>query len=197
MQYLQIYDEVVTKTGRPDLMRETQLAIRQATLRLHSFAFFAKDMTSAEIRFSQPNTTQTLVVSANLMRCRRVLAVMQDGQELTKLESSEIFSLPVARRQDCWWTLGDSLVIRSSKASTTFQLSWLVAPLVEPTANYNSWIAEAHPYAIIDEAAKLVCESVGNLEQASKLAAAVGMYPINGGLASGHVAEILRNNEEI
>jgi hypothetical protein len=195
MIYSELYDQVIAKTNRPELSRETQIAIRQATLKMHSLEWFTKDLANATIVFPTVGTLLTLPISTNLLRCRRVLQVLQDGEPLEYLQANEVFAKSGAQHNNSWWAIGDSLVIRTQGYNKTFSVSWFVSPLVDSPLVYNSWIAEAHPYAIIDEAARIIAEMTGRAELAASLSRAVGTLPLNGGLASGHVSELLRNNE--
>jgi hypothetical protein len=178
-------------------MCETQVAIRQATLKMHSLEYFARDMATAEIRFPAASPSLSLPIASNLLRCRKVFQVAQNGQELEHIQANDIFTSSALKRVNAWWAVGDSLVLRTNGASAVFSVSWFVAPQVDPIPSYNSWIAEAHPYAIIDEAARVVAELTGRAELAASLARNVGSLPLNGALASGHIAELLRNNETV
>lgn len=195
MNYAQLYEEVIAKTNRPELMRETQIAIRQATLKLHSLENFASDVATAEIRFPTPSPNLTLPIDTNLLRCRKVMQVSQNGVELEHIQANDIFTTNTAKNIFAWWALGNSLVLRTNGASAVFTVSWLVSPQVDPVSAYSSWIADKHPYAIVDEAARIIAEMTGRAELAASLARAVGSLPLNGSLASGHIGELLRNNE--
>ena len=193
MNYQQLYKEVIAKTNRPELVAETQLAITQATLRMHSLAWFAKDLAVAQIRFptAAAGGMNTVAISRNLMRCRKVYAI--EGAE--ELDTSEIFKRETAALHNVWYVLGDSLVIKSTNQVQT--VSWVTTPIVTPVTDYSSWIAVQHPYAIVDEAARIVAELTGRAELAASLARNVGSLAQNGALISGHIREILQHNETL
>lgn len=169
--FSELLDDVYIVTNRPDLVAETKLAVKQATLKCHHSDYYPKDLIETGIQFNAPATLQSLAYR-NLLpywRSFNYLRKYSDGvagtffQILTTEQTLDRYAI---NKENICYLAGEMLEIRSNTADSTLLLSAYVNPNITETG-YNSWIALEHPYAIVYEAAAQVFKAIGWDEQAS------------------------------
>lgn len=163
--------EVYTITNRPDLIAETKLAVKQATLKMHQLDFFPKDLFETGIiwepaAFIQSLSYRTLVPRYRALRYLRKYQDGAAGQFFTLLSAAETLDSYQQNRENICYLAGDMLEIRSNTEDTHMLLGCYLNPDVTEE-NYASWIADEHPYAIITDAAATVFKMIGFDEQAA------------------------------
>ena len=191
MTYEELLQGVVTNTNRPELLAETKLAIRRATIRMHNLDYFLGDITEGKLTI-KPSMQPRISLSDFGIRFRKFAAIYpvidgEVGKQLTKIDP-EIFQS--ARGKAGYYTLGGTLVIQNCGVIQGIVFQYYTSP-VTSEESYNSWIASKHPFAIIDEASAAVFASVGNAEKANLFRGFVGNKLPR---PSGHIAEILSSN---
>jgi hypothetical protein len=186
-----LIQEVITNTNRPELLAETKLAIRRATIKMHNLDYFTGDITEGKLSIT-PTIKPRIDMTQFGQRFRKFSAiyVMIDGKlskAIPKIDP-EVFNSSSATSG--YYTLGGTLVIQNCGVVSGIIFQYYTAP-VTTDDDYNSWIASKHPFAIIDEASRTVLASVGNLEKANFFAGLVGNKLPR---PSGHIAEIISSN---
>ena len=161
-------NDVYSVTNRPDLVAETKLAVKAATLKLHQSDFYERDIFETGIQFStadyyqsfDPKTIFPLFRKLKYFRKYDASGTGSPGKFFTILGVAEILDSYGLEKTDIAYSAGTVLNIKSS---TLLQYGLLGAYLNPDLADstYNSWIAVDHPYAIVFEAARLVFKQIG------------------------------------
>lgn len=166
-----LISDVYTLTNRPDLVAETLLAVKKATLKMHQTDFYAKDLFETGITWNPINYIQSLDYKHIHPRWRKLdyLRKYQDGtpgQFFTILTPQESLDRYNVQKEDICYLAGDMYEIKSSTQDTYMLLgAWINPDLTD--AGYSSWIADEHPYAIVIDAAATLFKSIGQDEKAA------------------------------
>jgi hypothetical protein len=198
MDFGQLCADVMVLSGRPDLINDTQLAVRTATLKFHMIDFWKRDLIEKSILLNA-SASQFQVDTLQLERFRKLKYIQplsSDGLtpvdvKLKEVEPDNIFDQFSARKSDVYYLAGTNLNIKTANGYSGFIIGWYRYPLVMPS-NYNSWIADFYPSIITEEAAGRLMYAIGNVDEANKF-----VDPIKGSIympGTGHLA-ILRANE--
>ena len=162
MTFDELVAEVYLITNRPDLVNETNSAVKAATLKAHKSDFYSKDIFETGVEFDTTDFRQSLdyitLVSnfRSLSYFRRVEDELDDkGQFFDIITPLEILDSYGLGRTDIAYVAGRVLEIRSSVSFKFALLGAYVSPVVREGA-YLSWVAEQFPYAIVYEAARVV-----------------------------------------
>jgi hypothetical protein len=160
--------DVMTLTNRPDLVNETNLAVKAATLKAHHKDDFIKDFFEASITWTTADYFQTLDYKSVIPLWRKPRYIRKyastPGVFFKLVEPEKVVDGYGTDRTDIYYVAGANINIRSS---TQFQYA-LVGCYVNPivTSNgFSSWIADDHPFAIVYEAAAIIFKSIGFDEQ--------------------------------
>lgn len=174
------FDELVTEvyalTNRPDLVAETKLAVKSATLKAHQTDFYSKDLYETGVEFAASEYIQSLDVYTLIsnFRAPSYIRRMEDDGTDTDTEEGmieiitplEVLDSYGANRTDVAYMAGRMIEIRSSVEFSTMMLGCYVLPIITEN-EYSSWIAALYPFAIIREAARTVFKTIANDEQAA------------------------------
>ena len=166
-----LMSDVYVITNRPDLVDETKLAVKKATLKMHQADHFAKDIFETGIAWNPADFIQSLDYKALVPNWRslkylRKYADGVPGQFFTLLTPEESMDRYAINKENICYIAGTNLEIRSNTQDAYMLLGCYVNPVITDTG-YNSWIADEHPYAIIMEAAASVFKMIGSDEQAA------------------------------
>jgi len=161
-------DDVYTITNRPDLVAETQLAVRAATLKLHQSDFYFRDIFETSIQFDAEDFKQQFDVSSVVPLFRALKYIRRydptgTGAAANFYEILSATNLLDSYKQDrvnVAYAAGAYVNINSSVKLQYALLGVYVNPNVTP-ANFSSWIADNHPFAIVFEAARLLFKQIG------------------------------------
>lgn len=177
--FTELCDDVYTLTNRPDLIAETKLAVKAATLKLHQSDFFFKDIYETGIVFNAADYTQQIEYRTLITRYRALKYIRKSdsaatpGDFLSIITPAQVLDQYGISNEDICYVAGEVIQIKSSTELQYAIFGCYINPnIVE--ASYNSWVALDHPYAIIYEAAVSVFKAIGYDEQAttfSRLAA--------------------------
>lgn len=179
--FTDLCNDVYTITNRPDLVGETKLAVKAATLKLHQSDFYQRDIFESGIQFPSAEYLQSFDPKAvfPLYRALKYLrrydasntgAAAEFFEILTPTDILDSYSI---ERVNIAYQAGTILNIKSKYQ---FQYA-LVGVYLNPDiteSTYTSWIAVDHPFAIVFEAARLLFKQIGYDEQSAafeKLAA--------------------------
>lgn len=172
MQFSELVQEVYDLTGRPDLVAETEAAIRAATLRAHHTDFYSKDIYETGAKFSTPAYIQSLDY-ISLIGNFRAIKYLRKVDEATAtpstlievLKPEELFDAYGQERTDVCYVAGRVIEIKSSTLLSTFILACYVDPIITKEG-YSSWIADLYPFAIIYEACRIIYTAIGDSTKA-------------------------------
>lgn len=164
-----LLEDVYTLTNRRDLVGETKLAVKAATLKAHHSDYYSKDLFETGLEFDTSSTLQQLAPRELFPRYRALKYFrIHDGSEpmqfLELITPEEILDGYKLTRNNVIYEAGMLLQMRSS---TEFQYALMGMYLNPQTAedSYSSWIADSFPFAIIYEAAATVFKTIGYDEQ--------------------------------
>ena len=167
-------NDVYAITNRPDLVSETKLAVRAATLKLHQSDFYAKDLFESGIQFPTADYLQSFVPTSVFPLYRALKYIRRYDNSGTGgaaeffdiLGPTEILDSYGIERTGIAYLAGSALNLKS-KYQFQFALFGMYLNPDASEATYNSWIANDHPFAIVFEAARLVLKQIGHDEAAA------------------------------
>lgn len=169
--FTDIVDEVYKLTNRPDLIAETELAVKQATLKGHQSDYFYKDILETAIDFGSSSYFQTLAIKGLVPRyralkwARKYDAVGEvAGKFFDLVLPEQTLDSYNQNRTDIVYAAGDVLQFRSSTEFQYILFGCYENPSLIP-ASYSSWIARDHQFYVILEATRLVFKTIGYDEQ--------------------------------
>lgn len=195
MTFNELQDKVIEVTNRPELVAETRSAIMSATLKMHGLDDFWRDRVEGQLNTPTPAYQQQFSLSGNFPQLKKVAyirpydgATQRAGKKLTPTNPTDVFCCDGTDKTNMWWLNGDSVVIKTAQKVNSFLFGYFRRPIVTPIAQYDSWMATQHPWAIIDEAAATIFASIGFDASAQLYRAKVGeKVPV----PTGHIREIL------
>jgi hypothetical protein len=169
--FADIVSDVYSLTNRPDLVGETVVAVKAATLKAHQSDDYIKDLFETAIQFSTSEYFQTLDYKSviPLWRKPRYMRIYDaagttPGSFLTYVEPEKVIDGFGANRTDIFYIAGAEVQIRTLAQQQYFLLGCYVNPDIT-TTGYNSWIADDHRYAIVYEAVAIIFKTIGYDEQ--------------------------------
>lgn len=181
------FDELVAEafllTNRPDLIVETQSAIRAATLKAHQSDFFSKDIFETGVEFDNKSFRQSfdIITFVSNFRALKYLRRVDPSQDTTDgidasnatgtffdiITVEETIDSYGINRTDIAYVAGRTIEIRAAVAFDKMLLGGYAYPIVTPADKYTSWIAEQNPFAIIYEACRVIFKTIGYDEQSA------------------------------
>lgn len=121
------------------------------------------------------------------------------------IDTDDIFDDYMSEKVDVAYQAGSTLFIRSSTPLNYVLLGWYAYPNVDfgnvgnisngvpnPCPNFNSWIAQEYPFAVVYDAASAILQKIGMTDAARKYDAGDLNNPT--GLVWSHVGSLIRNN---
>lgn len=170
-----LISDVYTITNRPDLVSETSLAVRTATLKLHQTDYFPKDLREEGLVFDTSQRIQSLEYRTIFPRFRAIKyfrrtdsAGTPSGPDFSVLEADNMLDGYGTYKEDILYLAGEYLRIRSSAEFKYAMIGIYQNPDVA-VASFSSWIASDHPFAIVYEAAMQIVSMIGLKEDAAML----------------------------
>lgn len=184
MTFTELLAEVYTLTNRPDLTADSTTALRAATLKMHHSDFYFKDVQQAILTLQVADYTNIFDTSLCLryrsmkfirkwyptgVNVQTQEATGSPGKFLAAKDVNEILDSYSRDSTDVYYIAGSSVNLRLADQLRTLLIGWYKHPSID-TANYVSWIAVDHPYAIVFEAVAMVFRMIGYDEQSSSYA---------------------------
>lgn len=166
-----IYSKAVTKSGRPDRVNETKLAVVDAINEYHSLGYFEKDIQRGILMIGQRDYGR-VDLSEHIPRMRKLMGVFTTGmQKINKISALDELHKPG------YYMMGKMLHINPSNLATEIVIAYCQNP--EP---HESWIAMEYEEAVATLAAAKVAANTGNRLLAQALFLEVGgIYPVRTG----------------
>lgn len=170
--FTELCDEVYTLTNRPDLIAETKLAVKAATLKLHQSDLYYKDLYEIGISFSTSDYVQSLEYRTVIPKYRQLKYIRKTDAAGTPGNFLDVITPAMAVdkynsiREDVCYAAGELIQIKSSNLLQYILFGCYVNPDITESG-YNSWIALDHPFAVIFEAAATVYKAIGQDDQST------------------------------
>lgn len=162
-----IIADVYSVTNRPDLVAETAMAVRAATLKAHQSDFYAKDLVQSGIQWSIPAYVQSLQYATLFPRFKALKYLRKydntglvAGDLFTVLSPENIMDSYGIEKTNVCYLAGQCIEIKSDSLDTYMLFGFYQYPDVT-VAGYTSWIADTHPFAIVYEAARSIFKMIG------------------------------------
>lgn len=177
MTLTELRAEVVTLTNRPDLDTTGQilLAVRRATLKLHTIDYFYRDLFETNVTFGVSLSVQDYDTLVNIPRWRSVKYIRHydapsavAGRFFKKVDPQNVLDDYAVDRTNIWYQGGDSLHLKAPIAFTDILIGVYLYPDITE-ATYDSWIATTYPYVIVLEAAATIMKMIGKADEARML----------------------------
>lgn len=167
---------VYDATGRPDLVAETKLAVKSATLKAHQSDFYFKDIFESGIQFDTAEYTQQLNVRSIFPRYRALKYLRRYDNSstgaacnfYTLLSAGELLDDYSQDRVNIAYAAGAVINIKSYEKLQYALIGIYLNPDITEVG-YNSWVAVDHPFCIVYEAARLVFKQIGFDEQSAAM----------------------------
>lgn len=173
--FAELVADVYILTNRPDLINETKLAVKAATLKAHQMDFFYKDLFETGISWSPVAYQQSLDYRTIVPRWRSLKYLRKydnsttpgtPGDFFTILTPEQVLDSYHINKEDVCYGAGEMIEIRSSTEDDYMLLSCYLNPDISELT-YNSWVALDHPYAIEYDATATIFKMIGFDEQAA------------------------------
>lgn len=173
----QLTADVYSLTNRPDMVAETNLAIRSATLTLHQREFYFRDLHETGIQFSSPNYIQSfepkviLPFFRSIKYLRKYDSVGQTaGTVLTGITPDQVFDDYVIDYVNVYYSAGAEIQVKMDTQEQFMLFGCYLNPNVT-LDGYSSWIADDYPFAVVYMAAAQVFKTLGADNQANQYSA--------------------------
>jgi hypothetical protein len=166
---------VIAQTKRPELVAQTDAAIRVATLRAHHTDFFERDLAIAPLSYSPsssalyydlPNISGSILRLRAFQLLRCLDASGAPAEELEYRTNDDVYDKDNNRRQHIFTRIGDTLRIYPTAATGNLEVFYYQNPDVAE-ATYASWIADNHPDELALWASAIVWARSGFAEMAA------------------------------
>ena len=171
--FASIVADVMALTNRPDLVNETNLAVRAATLKAHQKDDWIRDLQEDSIEFTTANYYQTFEYKTVFPLWRKPSYIRNydntantggPGKFLTYITPDKVIDGYGYNRLDVFYVAGSNIQIRTKCENQFFLLGYYANPDVTPLG-FSSWIADEFPFAITYEAVAIIFKTVGLDEQ--------------------------------
>lgn len=168
-----LLSDVYAVTNRPDLVADTKLAVRTATLKAHRSDFYPKDLFETGLTFSVPAILSEFEYRTAIPRWRALKYIRHfdltsdtPGDFIQILDPTDVLDSYQIQRQNVAYLAGELLKIRTPAELSYALLGCYVHPITAEDT-YSSWIAVEYPDLIIFEAAGSIFKMIGFDEQAT------------------------------
>jgi hypothetical protein len=179
VSFNQLFNDVVSKTNRPELVSETNLAIRNALQFVHLVDFWMRDAQEQLFPFAIPNYVFQMDVTTYFPRFRKIRFIKKydaatgtiidnPENEMKAVDPAYLFDRYGCQKTNVFYLAGDSLNIRSSSQDGGYVISWYTYPQITPET-MHSWIADMYSAIIVEKAAAEVFRDIGMTDDANRM----------------------------
>ena len=169
--FTDLCNDVYELTNRPDLVAETKVAVKAATLKAHQSDYYYKDIYELGVSFPTADYVQSLEYRLLVPKYRALKYIRKtdavgkdDGVLLTILTPEEVVDSYGMNKVNIAYVAGQVIQIKSSDQLQYVYMGCYINPDITE-GSYNSWIALDHPYAIIYDASATIFKMIGFDEQ--------------------------------
>lgn len=165
-----ILADVYTITNRPDLVAESKLGIRAATIKLHSLEFWNEDREVESLSVVTANSLFSVAKSAFTFSPRKIEFFKKAVADIffEEIDVVQMLDRYGVKRFNTYYQAGSSFNFLTDSADTEVIVSYYRNP-VATEIGYSSWIAEEYKELVAFEAAIFVFSSIGDKEQEQRI----------------------------
>lgn len=174
-----LFDDILTDvyvlTNRPDLVSESKLGIRVATIKLHNLEFWREDRVEEEIAVVTADSEFTI---SSAVAVGGFSYVPRPNNLVFKKATSDVTFEEINPKQlldgygfkkfNVYYRAGASYKFLTEDADTSVYCSYYRQPVATETG-YDSWIATMYQHYVAVEAALFVANSAGDKELEARL----------------------------
>lgn len=166
--FASLVEDVYTLTNRRDLINQTALAVKSATLQLHRRDFFAKDLFETALAFGTADYLQSIDYRTLFPQHRSLKYIRKldptvisnptygEGDFFNIITPDQVLDEYNQTRNDVAYVAGSNIQLRSSTRLQYVSIGIYVNPIVATPETYNSWIALEAPMAIVYLATSII-----------------------------------------
>ena len=176
MNLSQLLTEVYSITSRPDLIGESTVAVKAATLKFHAIDYFYKDLVDTTITFPSAAMQQSFDYKIvfprwrNIKYLRKIDPISREGTRFLDIIPPDfVVDGYAVNRENVCYMAGSILNIRSSSEESEYIIGYYKQPAVVNDSVWDSWIAEELPYAIVFEAARTIFKLIGKDDEEMRM----------------------------
>lgn len=175
MNFGQLCSEVYTLTGRPDLVAETQLAVRRAALYFHGLDTWFRDFNEKRLAFDAVSYNFSINITQNFTNLRKIRYIkpfdyttgtVKANRDIKHCMPDNLWDEFGRDKKDVYYVAGTNLNIRASQTENGFLIGYYSLPNVSDS--FASWIGDVYPYAIVEEAAGRLMHMIGMIDEGNK-----------------------------
>jgi len=173
MSLANLLTEIYKLTNRSDLVDETTIAVKSATLKAHMSDYYTRDISETVIDMGSAAYLQTVDYGAEISNFRSLKYIRKyDNAESTSgdfvevIAAEEVMDSYNIERVNVGYIAGVNLLLKLSTEEEHILVGAYTLPVVTD-GGYSSWVDDQYPYVIIYEAARVVFKMTGDTEQSN------------------------------
>lgn len=169
--YAELQADVFRATNRPDLVTETEMAIRKATLRFHSADKWINDevvqvvpvtpLFAGDFRYSILTTSFTRFRDLKMLK-EYINPPTWHWIQFERRAPDDLLDDYKCEIQNYYTRVGNTITVRAERAMTNLEATYYQFPVVT-TAGYSSWIADLYRDGIVREAMLDIFQMTGKI----------------------------------
>lgn len=179
MIFSEIQTEIMRITSRPDKGDDTISAINRAVNRLTLKGDFAQDLVEGSLSVNAALYGATVSLTS-LTRFRKFRYLKPTGVKyyLTPLPPEKIFTPKNAVQPNKYYIAGTSLTYTLGALTPTLEYGYFTYPIqLDAVTNNTHWMFNVIPFAVIDLAASVVFNTIGDEVSSKKFeSSAMDLY---------------------
>ena len=167
--WAELVAEVYSWTARPDMVVETELALRQAIRTAHRLGKFSKDLTTVTV--APPlQTIQTVDIETSLPRFKQLSYVKSGSLDFYYDEATaqELLDYEGYVKQNVYWNIGTVLNIRAAAAEDSYEIAYYLQPITAPPTAVVDWLLTDYSDVVMLLAVGTVLGLIGEQEIKSR-----------------------------
>lgn len=166
-----ILADVYTLTNHPELVAESKLGIRAATVKLHGMEFWREDRVEEEIPVVVSENIFVINLVSDLTNaCRKLHTVKKAEVDVyfDEIDPKQLLDGFGYRRYNTYYRIGNTVNFFTDTGDSSVYVIYYKQPIAVESG-YSSWIAETYPLLVALEAASFVFSAIGDKEQEAKI----------------------------
>lgn len=166
--------EVMTLTKRPDMIVQSEIALRQSVRNAHKSGKYWRDLVEVTLTALDLDQVQSIDIATNLPKFRQMVYIKSTEQEdkyFNPVLVDDLLDNDGYARTNVYWGFGSAIKIRAYSPESSYKFGYWKYPTVPmgTSTTFDSWIAEEHSDLLTLWAAVTVLNQVGENEIRDKL----------------------------